>query len=216
MLNSPQYKHIIWDWNGTLLDDAWLFVDVMNNILTKRQMANISVEKYREIFGFPIKNYYKKLGFKLNNESFEKVGMEFINEYKKRRYEANLHKMAVITLSKLQSMNIRHSILSAGHQNLVDDLINYYKVEKFFTDVNGLNDYYANSKKEKALEWLKKVRFDSNEILFIGDTDHDFEVAQSIGVDCILISHGHNCYNRLIKTGAPIIDHLSDIIKIIK
>ena len=27
------YAHVIWDWNGTLLDDAWLCVDVMNGVL---------------------------------------------------------------------------------------------------------------------------------------------------------------------------------------
>ena len=60
MLKPTNYKHIIWDWNGTLINDAWLFVDVMNNILQKRDMHIITIKKYRDIFGFPIKNYYKK------------------------------------------------------------------------------------------------------------------------------------------------------------
>ena len=52
MLKPSQYKHIIWDWNGTLLDDAWLFVDIMNGVLENRNMDTITVEKYRKIFGF--------------------------------------------------------------------------------------------------------------------------------------------------------------------
>ena len=70
MPKSSQYKHIIWDWNGTLLNDGWLFVDVMNSILRQRKMETITLEKYRNIFGFPIKDYYIKLGFDLEKESF--------------------------------------------------------------------------------------------------------------------------------------------------
>ena len=73
------YKHIIWDWNGTLLDDGWLFVDVMNTILKRRKMNTITLEKYREIFGFPVKNYYIKLGFDLEKEPFEDLGIRTKN-----------------------------------------------------------------------------------------------------------------------------------------
>ena len=64
---------VIWDWNGTLLDDGWLFVEVMNSILRSRGMNTITLEKYREIFGFPVKDYYLKLGFDLEKEPFEKT-----------------------------------------------------------------------------------------------------------------------------------------------
>ena len=49
MKKPSSYKHIIWDWNGTLLDDAWLFVDIMNKILYQRKMNKITVKIYRNI-----------------------------------------------------------------------------------------------------------------------------------------------------------------------
>ena len=211
MLKPSQYKHIIWDWNGTLLNDAWLFVDIMNGVLEHRNMETITVKKYREIFGFPVEDYYKKLGFDLEKESFQKSGLEFIRAYKKRRYEAELHPMVNSILSKLLSMNINHSILSAQHQTLLDDLTKHYNIRKYFTEIIGLNDYYAHSKINKGIEWLKKTEFDSLEVLFIGDTDHDFEVAQALEVDCLLISHGHHCHSRLIQTGAPVFRKLKNI-----
>jgi phosphoglycolate phosphatase len=208
MLKPSLYKHIIWDWNGTLLNDTWLFVDIMNGVLENHNMDTITVEKYRNIFEFPIENYYIKLGFDLEKESFQKVGLEFIRAYEKRRYEAKLHPKVNSILSKLMSMKIHHSILSAQHQTLLDDLTKYYNIRKYFTEINGLNDYYAHSKVDKGLEWMNKTGFDSSEVLFIGDTNHDFEVAQALGTDCLLISHGHNCHSRLIQTGVPVIHEL--------
>jgi len=211
MLKLFQYKHIIWDWNGTLLNDAWLFVDIMNEILDNRNMDTITVDQYRKIFGFPVENYYKKLGFNLEEESFQKSGLEFIRAYKKRRYEAELHLGVKSILSKLLSINIHHSILSAQHQILLDDLTKHYSIREYFIAINGLNNYYAHSKINKGIEWMKKTGFDSKEVLLIGDTDHDFEVAEALGTDCLLLSHGHHCYSRLIQTGAPVFRKLDNI-----
>ena len=112
MPKSFHYKHIIWDWNGTLLNDGWLFVDVMNSILRQRKIETITLEKYREIFGFPVKDYYIKLGFNLEEEPFEECGLIFINEYVKRRYEAELFPEVPSLLTKLNIAGINHSILS--------------------------------------------------------------------------------------------------------
>ena len=211
MLKLSQYKHIIWDWNGTLLDDAWLFVDIMNCVLKDRNMDTITLEKYRNIFRFPVEDFYKILGFDLKKESFLECGLEFIKAYEKRRYEAKLHPRVNFILSKLISRNIHHSILSAQHQALLDDLTNYYNIRKYFTQINGLKDYYAHSKVNTGIELMKQMELDPLEVLFIGDTDHDFEVSQTLGTDCLLISNGHHCHSRLIKTGAPVIRELENI-----
>ena len=214
MINATKYQHIIWDWNGTLLNDAWLFVDIMNGILKQHNMEMITIKKYRDIFGFPIQEYYKKLGFKLGEKSFKKYSTEFISAYEKRRYEAKLYPMVKILLSKLSSKNIYHSILSASQQNLLNDLTNYYRVQKYFSYINGVNNFHANGKIDKGLKFIKKINLHPSEVILIGDTDHDFEVAQAMGIDCLLISHGHYAYSRLIKTGAFVIKNIEEIFDI--
>ena len=87
-----KYKHIIWDWNGTLLDDRWLCVDGINNGLMKRGLTPITEETYRNVFTFPVKNYYENLGFDFKKEPFEVAGDEFVNFYGQNFYRAKLHK----------------------------------------------------------------------------------------------------------------------------
>ena len=162
MFKPAYYKHIIWDWNGTLLDDAWLFVDIMNKILKKRKMKLITVKKYRDIFGFPIENYYQRLGFDILKEPFEILGLEFIKEYKKRLYEAQLHPLSKIILSELLSLNIKHHILSASHQELLNNHMEFYKLERFFCNIVGLDNYYANSKINEGFNLIKQLKEDNH------------------------------------------------------
>ena len=66
-----KFKHMIWDWNGTLVDDTLLFVDIMNGVLQNRNLDGINIQDYREVFDFPVKDYYTKLGFNFTEEPFE-------------------------------------------------------------------------------------------------------------------------------------------------
>ena len=216
MNNFAQYKHIIWDWNGTLLNDGWLFVEVMNIVLKRRKMKAITLESYREIFGFPVKDYYIKLGFDFDRESFENSGLEFIKEYEKYCFKAELYSQVIPLLNELQKLGISHSILSAQHQILLDDLTQYYKIRNQFIGIIGLDNHYAHSKVENGVNWIKQLEMNPKEILMIGDTDHDFEVAIAMGVDCILLSHGHNCISRLQNTGAIVINDLMELSELFK
>jgi len=67
---------IIWDWNGTLLDDVDICIDTINALLSKYKKKPISKESYKSLFTFPVQNYYSKLGFDLSLESFKKIKEE--------------------------------------------------------------------------------------------------------------------------------------------
>ena len=179
-------------------------------------MKPITLEKYREIFGFPVKDYYIKLGFDLDRESFESSGLEFIKEYEKNCFKARLYPQVISLLNELQKLEISHSILSAQHQILLDDLTQYYKIRNQFISIIGLDNHYAHSKIENGVDWIKQLEMNPKEILMIGDTDHDFEVAIAMGVDCILLSHGHNCISRLQNTGAIVINNLMELSALFK
>ena len=78
-----KYKHVIWDWNGTLVDDTWLCVEIINKLLKKRNLKLVTIDDYKEKFMFPVREYYIELGFNFEDEPFEVSGLEFINEFKK-------------------------------------------------------------------------------------------------------------------------------------
>ena len=174
-------------------------------------MDTITLEKYRKIFGFPVIDYYLKLGFDLEQEPFEVTGLEFIKSYENRRYEAQLYPQVIPLLTKLKAIGISHSILSAQHQALLDDLTRYYNIRDYFIQIVGLDNHYAHSKIENGIEWMRKLDLDPQKVLMIGDTDHDFKMAEAIGVDCLLLSHGHHCPKRLKRTGTKVVRNLMDI-----
>jgi phosphoglycolate phosphatase len=203
-----RYTHIIWDWNGTLLDDAQLCVEILNEILKKFDKPNVSLEQYQQQFDFPVKNYYAGIGFDFKEYSFEQISKDYMKIYNRRRYECRLQLRAVEILQQLKDNGVRQSILSAYKQDMLEEITDYFKLKHFFDKLAGLNDYYAASKVEAGRLLITNGGFERNKTLLIGDTLHDYEAAKDLSVDCLLIPCGHNSIERLRQRDCYVIDSL--------
>jgi len=209
-----KYKHIIWDWNGTLINDVWLVVRIMNKMLEKRNLPKIDSKKYREIFDFPVTKYYLKLGYDFSRESFEELTVEFISEYYQCFNECKLFDGVEEILKKISAMGISQSILSASKEDVLIEKIKYFGIDKYFYRIMGLENHYAESKIEKGKKWIAELNLNPQDVLLIGDTIHDYDVSKHMGCDCLLIANGHNSYGRLAKLGIDVIGTLKEMIKI--
>ena len=201
-----KYNHIIWDWNGTIINDVELCVDVGNNLFKRKKIPTLTVEKYKSIFTIPVKDYYIAAGFDFKKESFEKIGKEWMEEYEERKYECKLHQGVFELMKKLKNIGIEQSILSAYNQKSLNEMVKYFNIEKFLSFIIGLDNIYAASKLQLGLNLIEKIKKKHNNILMIGDTIHDFEVAKSMGIDCILFTGGHQNKEKLQSCGVPVFD----------
>lgn len=207
-----KYKHIIWDWNGTILNDVELSLDLINGLLRERDIKTITLDEYRKIFTIPVKDYYSIAGFDFEKESFEVVGKKWIEGYEQRKLESKLYSGAINVLQKINEIGIGQSILSAYSQHTLEEIVEHFGLAKYFSHIVGLDNIYAASKIHLGHQLIKKLGNGKGETLMIGDTVHDFEVANEIGADCVLLTQGHQDKNRLIKCGVPVIDDIKELI----
>ena len=192
-----KYKHVIWDWNGTLVDDTWLFVDIMNGVLKDRNLKGITLDDYRAVFDFPVEDYYLKLGFNFSEEAFETAGLDFIKIYDTRKFEPKLFDDTISTLTTLKNLGYYHSILSAQNVSTLKQSVEYYKLQGMFDSISGLDDHYAIGKIEQGKNLINNLDCTPNQVVMIGDTEHDYVVAEEMGVECFLVDRGHNSTERL-------------------
>jgi phosphoglycolate phosphatase len=205
------YQHIIWDWNGTLLDDLSLSIDIVNSMLTQRGLSALTHPRYREVFTFPVRDYYQSIGFDLVRESFDELSLEFVTKYKSRWHESSLYPQARVILEQIRDSGRSQSVLSAHHQETLVELVETFEVAHLFQHLVGLDNSHATSKIHRGERLLTILPHQASEVLLIGDTLHDAEVAEAIDVDCVLVAHGHQSKQRLKQSGAPVVDSLSGL-----
>ena len=203
---------IIWDWNGTLLDDVDYCVENMNVLLAKRNLSLIDKNIYRDIFTFPVINYYKKVGFDLEKEGFEKPAHEYIDLYFGNFHKTGLYPCAKDVLKYFQEKGYKQAMLSAMEHKSLEKTLEEKGILKYFDIVTGIGDHYGSSKVETGKKLVKELGTDPSNAVMIGDTLHDKEVADAMGVDIILLSSGHYSRERLKTANTLIIDKLSDLL----
>lgn len=210
-----RYTDIIWDWNGTLIDDVDWCITRMNKVLEKRNKKTIgSIEEYHSLFSFPIINYYKNLGFDFKKESFEALAKEYIDYYhSKDSKKLKLYDDVEDTLDILKKEDLNQIILSASSQKNLDMQISPFNIRNYFNEILGISNIYAKSKIDIGADYINKNKI--NRALIIGDTVHDYEVAEALNIDCILISRGHQSKDALKKCNVPVFDNLKLVMEYI-
>ena len=199
-----KYTHVIWDWNGTLLDDLARAMDCINGVLAARKMPTLdSVAAYRAVFGFPIIDYYRRAGFTFESEPFAVPAREYIEQYHSADgIPPALFFDAVPALEAFRAAGLRQVILTASElDNLLDQLLPF-GIEGYFDELLGLSDIYAAGKEDIGKAYM--ARNPDARVVLIGDTAHDAAVAKAIHADCILVPRGHHSAETLRECGVPL------------
>lgn len=193
------FDHIIWDWNGTLLSDVDFAVQTVNLSLEKRNLPLINRDTYQEKFCFPIKSYYQKIGLPTEDEEFEKLCHEFVDNFMAGILNCPLNPGALDILQSVKAKNKVQSILSASDQESLNKMVEAYQLKHLLDHVYGIKDKYAASKVYRGHQLVETAQIDKTKTVLIGDTDHDLEVGQDLGISVILVAHGHQNKERLSK-----------------
>lgn len=193
-------QHVIWDWNGTILDDLNHTVETINDTLKNHLTEPLSLQKHLELFCFPISKYYADLGLDITEDEFLKLCQQFIASYKQGLQKCKPHPWALQSIEDISKTHGRQSILSAMDQNSLNELTEHYQLTGYFKNIYGIKDQAGASKLERGHELFKQLSVSPENLVFIGDTEHDYEVATQLGIQQIfLVSHGHYGLERLRK-----------------
>ena len=130
-------KHIVWDWNGTLLNDAIASAKAVDDVLKKRNLGEVPLEVYRQKIMFPVVNVYIESGLDFEKESFQDICDEYLNNYLNEADNISLHNDAEFVLKEFQKRGLVQHIVSASDSGVLKDQINYYGLNNYFDNILG-------------------------------------------------------------------------------
>jgi len=202
-------KYIFLDFNGTVLNDVDICLELLNDILVQTGKEKISKEKYLEVFGFPVKDYYVRAGVDFNVKSFQELADFFIDEYTRRNVsECTIYSDFNEFINKARKQGYKIVLCSASKKILLIDQLKAFNILDCFDDVIGLENHLAFSKVELAKKYLEDNNINPDDVTFIGDTDHDYEVGIFCKAKSYLVARGHQIKEKLLKLTNNVYDTL--------
>lgn len=203
-------KYVIFDFNGTVVDDVDVSLECLNKCIDKYlNKPHIDLEEYLQIFTFPVKEYYEKAGFDFDVLSWEEVGQYWMNNYIANRQRCKVHDGVKEFLIENKKRGNKNILLSASKLDNLKKQIAELEIDEYFDEVLGIDNIYASSKIPLALNFIKDKNKD--DCLMIGDTIHDLEVANIMGVRCALVAKGHQSKDILKKRHKEVYDNIKEV-----
>ena len=189
---------IVWDWNGTLLDDVDAAVAALSRMLAKHGLPPVTRDFYRANFGFPVRPFYRKVGIDLERVDWDEICIDFHTFIAAEPQRLNTASVEALELARANGL--RQCILSALREDLLLRDTAKLGVAPFFDHIAGVDNLDGASKLDRGRELLANLPAQT-ELYFIGDTLHDAEVGAALGARVVLVDCGHQTAGRLRAAG---------------
>ena len=209
-------KYILWDWNGTLLDDTQAALDTLNIMLARRGHAGppVTLEFFRDHFAFPCRPFYDMIGMHVEDAEWDALAKEYHDLYAEQ--PKALNRETIAALERVKQSGAKQSIISALRQDLLDEVTERMGVAPYMECIYGVDNLDGASKLDRALELMSRIAPEIGEqpdVVLIGDALHDKEVADALKVRCVLCGQGSHAAWRL-RAAAPTGDTLLEAVNL--
>ncbi|MEU6949616.1 HAD family hydrolase [Streptomyces sp. NPDC046316] len=209
-------KHLVWDWNGTLLDDIEAVIGATNAAFAELGLEPITLARYRDLYTVPVPKFYERLMGRLPTEA-EWVLMDgaFHRHYWQRAEACVLTAGAAELLAARQESGFTQSLLSlAPHAELVP-LVRRHGIEPRFVRVDGRIGSSTEGKSAHMVRHLEAlVGVPAERVVVIGDAADDARAAAHVGARAVLYTGGSHSRASLAAVGVPVVDSLAEAVAV--
>jgi len=204
--------HVVWDWNGTILDDNDAVVAAVNAVCAAFGRPPIELDYWRSIYRRPLLDCYEELlGTKLSTPDWVTIDRHYHEKYRTLLPTTRLAPGIPDELRRWQAAGGRQSLLSMWFHDELMALVTEHGLTDLFVRIDGLRvDTGGHGKTDHLIEHLKAQRIDPADVLVIGDVLDDAAAAHAVGARCVLVTTGVSTRQVLKAAGVPVVDSIAD------
>lgn len=210
-------RHIVWDWNGTLLDDTHAVIAAVNVVCTAFARDHVDVHEWRALFGRPLlRSYERLLGHPVSERDWARIDELYHNAYRELLHTCHLAQGVPDALRDWNEQGGTQSLLSMWFHDELVPLVAEFGLDKLFARVDGLRSQVGGETKARHLEaHLAELELDGSDVVLVGDVEDDARAAELAGARCVLLTTGMMSREVLERTGYPVVDSIPEAIETI-
>jgi phosphoglycolate phosphatase-like HAD superfamily hydrolase len=215
-VGSGRIRHVVWDWNGTLLDDNDAVVAAVNTVCTAFGRPPVDLDEWRSIYRRPLLECYRDLLRRdLTADDWATIDRTYHDAYRRLLHTTRLSPGIPDELIRWRRSGGRQSLLSLWfHQELVP-LVTEHGLDHLFDRVDGLRiDINGRGKTDHLTRHLTALRLDPADVLLIGDVLDDAAAAEAVGAASVLVTTGVQTRAALESSGVPVVDSIAEALAV--
>jgi phosphoglycolate phosphatase-like HAD superfamily hydrolase len=209
--------HVVWDWNGTLLDDLPHVVDAVSRSVSGYGLPRISVDDYRDHYTRPVRLFYDSLlGRKVDDMEWDDLNKNFHENYYAVVDGISLTEGAMSCLDAVADLGWSQSLLSMSTHDELLRTVRAHRIDGYFDLIQGLHLADGSNKAPHLASHLETLRIEPSRVFVVGDTPDDHHAAVEVGAGSVLFDGGSHHRRELVATGATVVESLADAVDTIQ
>lgn len=215
-MRSERVDHVVWDWNGTILDDNDAVVAAVNTVCEAFGRAPIDLAFWRSVYRRPLLDCYQELlGRPLSEHDWSTIDGSYHEAYRALLPTTRLSPGIPDELHRWRAGGGSQSLLSMWFHDELVVLVAEYGLADLFTRIDGLRvDVGGHGKTDHLAAHLTELDVDRDTVLLVGDVLDDAAAARAAGVRCVLVTTGVTARATLETSGVPVVDSIAEALAV--
>jgi phosphoglycolate phosphatase-like HAD superfamily hydrolase len=216
-VTKVRVSHIVWDWNGTLLDDNTVVLAAVNDVCAYYGRAALTWEEWQGFYSRPVRACYERmLARVLTDDDWARVDRLYHDRYDLLLHTSGLAAGVPDELHSWSATGRTQSLLSMWFHSQLVPTVAGHGLAELFQRIDGLpGELGGESKTEHLVRHLEAQNLDPADVLMIGDVVDDAEAALAVGAQCILVATGAMNRSALEATGVPVTATIPEAVRLI-
>ena len=206
------FRNLIWDFNGTIIDDARLCCEAYNYVLGLHGKPGITQDHLAKIWNLPVRGFFANFDFENLDQVIDLLCEQFHDFYAARWHACEIQPGVPQLLDYVRQRSFGQAVLSGHPHDYLVEMLQHFELYSEFMSVRGVDTIVAVDKIQVGRDMMKDLQWNPAETLIVGDSTFDFDTAEALGIGCVLVARGIQSRERLVAVGAPVFDSLSDFL----
>ena len=212
-------RHVVWDWNGTLLADQRVVLTALNALLEDLDHPRTDMATYQRLYTRPVRVFYERLlGRPIDDRLWERIDDVFHGAYEAALHDAALAHDAHDALALVADGGRTQSLLSMARHEMLVPMVDRFDITTHFVHVAGLTGVGGGRKagylEQHLLDVAHVAGEDPSHVLVVGDATDDAEAAAHVGAPCVLYDGGSHPREELERYGVPVASSLVEALEL--
>jgi len=205
---------IIFDWDGTLCDSVEQIVATMQEAAIELSLEPPAQGDIRNIVGLGLPQAMSKLFPGLDDASATALTLAYSRIYSApERPPTALFAGAMETLLELRERGLELAVATGKSRRGLDRVLGSLGLAEFFEVTRCADETQSKPHPQMLLEIMASRGKASGEVLMVGDTEYDLEMANHARVRSVGVSFGVHSRERLARhQPLAIIDDLAELL----
>lgn len=181
---------VLFDLDGTLLDTTEGVLESAIYAAKKIGYKELAYEQMLSFVGPPIQNSFMK-HYGCSVEIAQEAANLFRSYYKENAlFKAKLYPGMIEVLKKMKGQGVKMGVATYKREDYAISILEHFGIAPFCLSMHGADNYNKLTKADIVNLCINEMTSHREDVILVGDTEHDALGAKNAGVDFLGVTYG--------------------------